>query len=178
MKLLIMKIILKNVRFSYANVFDSKAFEGQEPKYSVSLIIPKSDTKLIAEINAEVKKTLEEGKAKFGGKIPKMWRNPLRDGDVDRADNEEYANCFYLNASSKNQPEIVDSSINPIMDRDEFYSGCYGNASVNLFAYNNVTKGIGVGLNAVMKTRDGENLGVDRGSAEEDFNGLGDDDMM
>lgn len=172
------KVITSKVRFSYAHVFEPSAIEeGQEKKYSVSIIIPKSDTKLIDKIKSAIKAALEEGKAKFGGKIPATYKNPLRDGDVERPDDENYENSYFINANSARKPGLVDADLNPILDKDEFYSGCYGRASVNFYAFNvSGNKGVAVGLNNLQKLEDGIRLSGGGSSAEEDFGS--DDDLM
>jgi len=165
------KVITDKVRFSYANVFEPKAMhEGAEPKYSVSLIIPKSNTGLVRKIKAAIDEALEEGKnSKFGGKIPTNFKNPLRDGDAERPDDPSYADSYFVNANSNRQPGLVDKALNPILDRDEFYSGCYGRASVNFYPFSvSGNKGVACGLNNLQKLADGERLSGGA-SAEDDF---------
>lgn len=171
------KVVTGKVRFSYAHVFEPKAIEeGMTPKYSVSLIIPKKDKATIDKIKAAIAAAIEEGKAKLGGKIPSNYKNPLRDGDVDRPDLEEYQNSYFISANSNNKPALVDGDLNPILDKEEFYSGCFGRASVNFYAFNtNGNKGVACGLNNLQKLEDGERLGGGRSSAEEDF---GSDDLL
>lgn len=171
------KVVTSKVRFSYVQVFEPSAMEeGMDKKYSISLIIPKSDKALIKRIEEAVALALEEGKAKFGGKLPKVFKNPLRDGDIDREDHEEYAGCMFVNANSNRKPGLVDADLNAIIDPDEFYSGCYGRASINFYAFNVAgNKGVAAGLNNVQKLEDGEPLGGSSASAEADF---GDDDLM
>ena len=173
------KVITGKVRFSYAHVFEPAAIEeGQEKKYSVSIIIPKKDTKTLNKIKEAIKVAAEEGKAKFGGTIPKNYKNPLRDGDEEREDDENYAGCMFINANSTRKPGLVDADLNPIMDKDEFYSGCFGRASVNFYAFNvSGNKGIACGLNNLQKLEDGERLGGGGASAEDDF-GADDDDLL
>ena len=165
------KVVTSEVRFSYVQVFEPSAMEeGMEKKYSVSLIIPKSDKKLVKKIEDAIALALKEGKAKFGGKIPNNYKNPLRDGDIDRADHEEYADSWFVNANSNRRPGLVDENLDPILDQDEFYSGCYGRASINFYAFNvSGNKGVAVGLNNLQKLRDGEALGGANTSAAEDF---------
>lgn len=173
------KVVTSKVRFSYAHVFEPSAIEeGQTKKYSVSLIIPKSDTKLVSKIKAAIKAALEEGKAKFGGKIPANYKNPLRDGDEERPDDEAYKDSYFINANSVRKPGIVDENLDPIMDQDEFYSGCYGRASINFYAFNvSGNKGVAAGLNNLQKLEDGPKL-AGGSSAEEDFGSDSDDDLM
>ena len=165
------KVITGIVRLSYANVHEPKSINGGTPKYSVSLIIPKSDTKTIVAINAAVDAAIEEGRGKFGGKIPNKaaLKLPLRDGDIDRPDDEAYANSYFVNANSNSAPEIVDKALNPIMSRSEVYSGVYARVSVNFYAFNsNGNRGIACGLGNIQKIRDGEPLGG-KTSAADDF---------
>ena len=138
-----MKVITgSNTRWSYANVWEPKAINGGTPKYSVSLIIPKSDTVTI---------------------------NKIRDGDVERPDDEAYANAYFVNANSSTAPGIVDADRQPILERSEVYSGVYGRASINFYAFNsNGNKGIACGLNNLQKIRDGEPLGG-KSRPEDDF---------
>jgi len=165
------KVITGIVRLSYANVHEPKSINGGTPKYSVSLIIPKSDTKTIAAINAAVDAAIGEGRGKFGGKIPNKaaLKLPLRDGDIDRPDDEAYVNSYFVNANSNSAPEIVDKALNPIMSRSEVYSGVYARVSVNFYAFNsNGNRGIACGLGNIQKIRDGEPLGG-KTSAADDF---------
>ena len=164
------KVVTGKVRFSYLHVWEPAAVEeGSQKKYSFSLIIPKSDTDTVARIKNAIQSALEAGKAKFGGKIPASLKLPLRDGDIERADDDAYLNSWFLNANSSKQPGIVDQNVQPIIRQDEIYSGCYGRASINFFAFNtNGNKGIACGLNNIQKLSDGELLGG-RTTAEFDF---------
>ena len=174
------KVITGKVRFSYVNIFNSRAFKaGQDAKYSVCLLIPKEDKATIKKINAAIEEAVQEGIAsKWGGKKPANLKLPLRDGDDERADEApEYEGMYFLNASSTQQPGIVDKDLNEILDPDEVYSGCWGRASVNFFAYDsNGNRGIGCGLNNIQKLKDGERLGAARASAEDDFSDDYEDD--
>jgi len=175
------KVITGKVRFSYAQVFEPKAMnESSTPKYSISLVIPKTDKKTLDKIKAAIESAIEEGKtSKWGGKIPKNLKTPLRDGDDER-DDEVYAGAMFVNANSSNKPGLVDADLNPILDKSEFYSGCYGRASINFYPYDsNGSKGIACGLNNLQKLEDGERLAGGGSTAEEDF-GSGDDadDLM
>ena len=170
----------KNTRFSYCSVWEPKSINGGDPRYSVSLLIPKSDKDTVAKIHAAIEAAYREGEAKLKGKgsLPPLsaLKTPLRDGDTERPDDPTYAGCWFLNANSDRAPGIVDAACSPILDRSEVYSGCYGRASISFFAFNsNGNRGIACGLNNLQKLRDGEPLGG-RVSAEADFAGLDDDD--
>lgn len=177
-----MKVITgKDTRWSYANVWEPKSINGGVPKFSVSLIIPKSDKKTIEAIKKAIQATYKEGEAKLKGNsrsVPPLEsiKTPLRDGDTERPDDEAYANSFFLNANSTTQPGIVDANVQPILTRSEVYSGVYGRASINFYAFNsNGNRGIACGLNNLQKIRDGEPLGS-RTSAEDDFADFAEDD--
>jgi hypothetical protein len=164
------KVITGRVRFSYLHIWEPSAVEeGQEKKYSASLIIPKSDKVTINKIKAAINAAKEEGKAKFGGKVPASLKLPLRDGDVERPDDEAYKDSYFINANAKQKPGIVDKDVNPIMDKDEVYSGCFGRASITFYAFNTSgNKGIAASLNNIQKLKDGDPLGG-RSKAEDDF---------
>lgn len=170
-----MKVITgPDTRWSYANVWEAKSINGGTPKYSVSLIIPKSDTVTIQKIRAAIEAAYKEGEAKLKGNgrsVPALsvLKTPLRDGDAERPDDEAYANAYFVNANSATAPGIVDADRQPILDRSEVYSGVYGRASINFYAFNsNGNKGIACGLNNLQKIRDGEPLGG-KSRAEDDF---------
>ncbi len=166
------KVITGLVRFSYAHVFEPASINGGDEKYSVSILIDKNDKKTIKAVENAIEAAKQNGIAKFGGKIPANLKLPLRDGDEEREDDENYAGCYFINANCKTKPGIVDERCNPIMDSTEFYSGCYGYASVTFYAFNsNGNKGVACGLNNLMKVKDGEPLGG-RSKAEDDFKGL------
>ena len=174
------KVVTGIVRLSYANVWEAKSINGGAEKFSVSLIIPKNDTKTIDAINAAVDAAIEEGKGKFGGKIPNKaaLKLPLRDGDIDRPDDEAYADCYFVNANSNTAPQIVDRQTNPVLDRSEVYSGVYARVSVNFYAFNsNGNRGVACGLGNIQKVRDGESLGG-RSNAADDFATDVDDDFL
>lgn len=164
------KVVTGKVRFSYVHVFEPFSMSAdQEPKYSVCLLIPKSDKETLQKIKAAMDAVKQTQTGKWGGKIPPNLKTPLRDGDVERPDQEEYAGMYFLNASTKQKPGVVDAQLNPILDPTEVYSGCYGRASINFFAYNTAgNKGIGCGLNHIQKLEDGDYLGG-RTRPEDDF---------
>ena len=164
------KVITGLVRFSYLHVWEPKKIdENSEPKSSVSLIIPKSDTKTLGLIKKAIEAAKEAGKAKFGGKIPANIKSPLRDGDEERPDDPAYENAYFVTANAKTKPGLVDKNRQPIIDQEELYSGCYGHASITFFAFNTSgNKGVACGLNHLMKVKDGDSLGG-KSTAENDF---------
>ena len=172
----------KDTRFSYLVVNEPKAINGGTPKYSVSLIIPKSDTVTVEKIKSAIQAAYEEGQSKLKGNgktVPalKTIKTPLRDGDEERPDDEAYADSYFINANSATKPGVVDADLQPIIDTSELYSGIYGRASINFYAFNsNGNRGIACGLNNLQKLRDGGPLGG-RASAEDDF-GDDDDDFL
>ena len=162
------------IRWSYANVWEPKSINGGAPKYSVSLIIPKSDTKTVTAVKNAIQVAYDEGQSKLKGNsksVPALSaiKNPLRDGDAERPDDEAYKDSYFINANSATAPGIVDAARQPILERSEVYSGVYGRASINFYAFNsNGNKGIACGLNNLQKISDGEPLGG-KTRAEDDF---------
>ncbi len=177
------KVVTGKVRFSYVNVFEAKSINGSTPKYSVSLIIPKDDTNTLKKIEAAIEAAYKNGESKLKGTgrtVPALSviKTPLRDGDLERPDDEAYANSFFINTNATRKPGVVDTSLNPIIDPEEVYSGCYGRASINFYAFNsNGNKGIACGLNNLQKLEDGEPLGG-RSSAASDFATADDEDFL
>lgn len=172
-----------NTRWSYANVWDAKSINGGAPKFSISLIIPKSDTATVNKIKSAIQAAYDEGQSKLKGNgrtVPALstLKTPLRDGDLERPDDPVYANAYFINANSATAPGIVDADRNPILERSEVYSGVYGRASINLYAFNsNGNRGIACGLNNLQKIRNGEPLGG-KSRAEDDFATDADDDFL
>lgn len=173
----------KDTRWSYVNAWEPKAINGGTPKYSVSLIIPKSDTATVNKIKTAIEAAYKEGEAKLKGSgrsVPPLaaLKTPLRDGDAERPDSPEYANAYFVNANSATAPGIVDADRQEIIERSEIYSGVYGRASINFYAFNtNGNKGIACGLNNLQKIRDGEPLGS-KSRAEDDFATDDDEDFL
>ena len=172
-----MAITTGKVRASYVYLFQPRVPEnGGDPKYSVTLLIPKTDTATLNAIFAEIEKAKQEGAQKvFNGNVPPLCKTPLYDGDGCRPNGEpsgeECRGHMVMTASAKMQPSIVGLDMQNIINPSELYSGCHIRANINFFAYNtNGNKGVGCGLNAVQKIEDGEPLTA-RVSAEEAFGG-------
>ena len=179
-----MKVITgKDTCWSYANVWEAKSINGGVPKFSVSLIIPKTDTVTVQKIKAAIRAVYEEGQAKLKGNgrtVPPLTaiKTPLRDGDTKRPDDPAYAGSDFINANSATAPGIVDADCNPILTRSEVYSGVYGRASINFYTFNSTgNKDITCGLNNLQKIRDGESLGG-KSSAASDFSTDADEDFL
>ena len=169
------KIITGVCRLSYANIWQAKSINGGVPKYSTSVLIPKSDMKTIANVKAAIEAAFYEGESKLKGNsktVPALTslKMPLRDGDTERPDDEAYAGHWFLNANSNTAPGVVDANREPIYDTSEIYSGVYARVSLTFYAFNNNgNRGIACGLQNIQKVRDGESLGG-KPKAEEDFN--------
>ena len=163
-------------RISFANIWTPRAINGGEEKYSVSCIIPKSDKATLMKLHKAIEAAKETGKTKcWGGKIPPNLKLPLRDGDIDRPDDEAYADAMFINATSKEAPQIVDRKVQPILDPMECGSGDYCNVSVNFYAFNaNGNRGVAAGLGNVQLIKNGERL-AGKSSAASDFTTVEDD---
>lgn len=164
------KVITGRVRASYAHIFEPHSISEDGPKkYSVSLIIPKSDTQMIETIESAVEQAKEDNKAKWNGKIPNNLKTPLRDGDTEREEDEAYKDAYFINANSTNAPGIVDQNKIRLTEPGTIVSGDYIRAAINFYGYNvNGSKGIAAGLNNIQLVEKGEALsGASR--AEDDF---------
>lgn len=169
-----MDLTINNVRFTYAFVFEPKLnkMSGKE-EYFVRVLVPKSDTETLKVINKAIRDTATD---KWGAKaeqVLKASKYPLHDGD-DK-DDEAYKGMYYFNAKSTRKPNVVDKFCNPIMDRDKFYSGCWGAFNGSIWAYDNAFgKGLSISLQNVMKTKEGEPLVSQGISAKEAFKAFAD----
>ena len=165
-------------RLSYLHCWEPDSVNGGDPKYSVSAIVPKSDTKTVEAIKVSIEQAKKDSATKWGGKVQGNLKTPLRDGDIERPDDEAYKGCYFFNANSRQAPQVVDSKVQPILDQSEVYSGCYGRISVTFYGYNsNGNRGIAAGLGNIQKLKDGEALGG-RAKAADDFSTVADDDFL
>ena len=165
-------------RLSYLHCWEPDSVNGGDPKYSVSAIVPKSDTKTVEAIKVAIEQAKKDSATKWGGKVPGNLKTPLRDGDIERPDDEAYKGCYFFNANSRQAPQVVNSKVQPILDQSEVYSGCYGRISVTFYGYNsNGNRGIAAGLGNIQKLKDGEALGG-RAKAADDFSTVADDDFL
>lgn len=178
------KVITGKARLSYCNLFQPRAAEeGQDAKYSCTILLPKSDKETAARIKAAIEAAKVAGvdllKDK-NGKMPATVKTPIHDGDGEKPNGgecgEECKGHYVINASSKTKPGVVDKNCNEILNSTEIYSGCYGRVSINFYAFNTKgNKGIAAGLNNVQKLADGDYLGG-RSRAEDDFEPVADED--
>ena len=142
--------------------------------YRTSVLIPKRDKALVAQIEEAIEEAKEYGKtAKWGGKIPRNLKISFQDGDdTDLEKYPENEGHMLLNTRSKKKVGLVDTDRQPILDASEIYSGCWAYVSVTSFAYDNESKGVSFFLNNIMKARDGEPFGSGVSSPDEDFAGI------
>ena len=176
------KVVTGKIRFSFVNIWEAKEPQGGgEPKYSITLLIPKADTLTMGKIKAAMAEARENFCKRNGANaLPQKPVHTLHDGDGARDNGEDYGpECkghYVITVSSKQKPVIVDNTGNPITDPGEVYSGCYGRASINFYGYSkNGKKGISAGLLAVQKLHDGEPFGT-VGSADDFNDGYSDGD--
>ena len=177
------KVVTNKVRLSYCHLFEPHAAEGNEPKYSCTILVPKSDTETLTKIKNAVNAAKVAGVKLLGdknGTIPKSVKTTVHDGDGEKPNGGEYSDeCkghYVINCSSKQKPGIVDKFCKEILDSTQVYSGCFGKVSINFYAYaTSGNKGVACGLNNVQKLADGEYLGG-RSRAEDDFGAVVEDD--
>jgi len=179
-----MKILTGEVRLSFVNVITPRAAQqGGEAKYSVTLLIPKSDAATKADIDASMAAAAQDATAKvWNGARPAQIRVALHDGDGARPSGEPFGpECkghWVMTASTKIKPQVVGiDNINAELSPSDIYSGMYGRVTVRFFGYSNSgNKGIGCGLGNILKTRDGEPL-AGNASAATDFASVGNSQM-
>lgn len=171
-------VVLRNVRLSYVHLDKPYAQQpGQEPKYSATILVPKNPANNKALIDAAVAAATQKAIEKYGKAFPVSPKVSVHDGNGTRPSDgqpfgDECKDCWVFTASSKQPVTVVDLNLQPILDPTAIYSGMYANVGVTFFGYNAPqNKGIGVALDNVQKTADGEPLGGQRASAEDDFGG-------
>ena len=155
------------VRFSYMNVFKPRAAkEGQQEKYSVTCLLPKSNVEMYNRLMSELRaEALGEAEGKLKGVSIDHVRHPVHDGDGVKQDGTPYPEeckghwVFTASANPEYPPRVVDQNVMPIMDQSKIYSGAYGYVAIGIYAYSNQTKGIAFGLNGIQKSKDGEPFG-------------------
>ena len=165
-------IVTGEVRLSYVNIFNAISRDGNDPKYSVTILVPKTDVVTKQAIDNAIQQAMQEA-INNGIQLPPNPATPVHDGDGIRQNGEEFGpECkghWVFTASSKNKPEVVDKNVQPILSPTAVYSGCYGRVSIRFYPYNSHgRKGIGCGLGNVQKLRDGEPLGGGT-TAKQDF---------
>ena len=182
------KVVTGKVRFSYCYLFEpQEPLGGGDPKYSLTLLIPKSDTATVNKIKAAIAEARENYCNRNGANaLPAKPAHTLRDGDGNKDNGEDYGpecrGCYVIKVRSKQKPVIVDAFRNDITDPGEVYGGCYGRAAINFYGYNTAgQKGISATLLSVQKLSDGEPFGT-VGSADDFDDGYSDggdeDDFM
>lgn len=167
------RVVTGKVRFSYFSALTARKNEmnGKE-EFSTQVLVPKTDTETVNQLKAAAKAALT---AKFGDKIPKNVRNPLRDGDTEtKSDGSplgpEYAGHYFFNTKSTNKPGAVDAHGHDIIGSQDIVSGDFGRVSLNAYAYDQAgNKGVSFGLNNIMLLAKGDSLGGAKPSAASDF---------
>ena len=168
-------IVLTNVRLSYAHLDKPYSNNGGEPKYSATILVPKTDPANRQKIDAAIRAATARMREKKGNSFPATPKTSVHDGDGVRPSDgqpfgDECKGCWVFTASSKTQPDCRDQYKQPLLDGSELYSGVWAHVGVTFFGYDSGSnKGIGVALDTVMKARDGEPLGGMRASADDDF---------
>lgn len=166
------------VRFSFVHVFEPQKRDDGSDIYNATILIQKDDKDTLKAIETAINAAKEKGiQEQWGGKLPKKYADPLHDGEDKEDTYEGFDGVMYLNAKSNRRPKVVDKHLDPILDAEDFYSGCYGIVTLSFWPYNRQGNvGVSVSLDNIMKVKDGERLGGGAASVEADFEGLGFDD--
>lgn len=158
------------VSFAY-NLFKARSQEeGKAPKFGATLIFPDSAKSVLEKIVAGV--ILEEwGEKGLQRAKDGLIKSPFLSGTGKEARNKETGELkpgmgeglFFIRvqANADRPPVVRYKSPNIPATEAEVYSGCYGFAVLNAFAWNHTTNGDGVsfGVQYFQKTRDGEQIG-------------------
>lgn len=175
-------VVITNARLSYVNLLKPRAATPeQEPKYSTTILLPKSDLQTKQRLDVAIQAATQKGVAeKWNGVMPPVVATPIHDGDGVKQDGTPFGDeckghwVFTASASTDSPVEIVDRNAMPIMNQSEIYSGIYANVVINVFPYMHTgRKGVGFGLGPVQKVRDGEVLGGGMVKASSVFSALG-----
>lgn len=167
------KVILQNVRLSYVALLEPKAIqEGQDPKYSCMILIPKDDTANLKRIERAIDAAFEAGKS---GHLKGVKRDRLKitlrdaDEELDLEANPEFEDHMFMNVNSANKPGLLNKYKEKTDSQDDIYSGVFAHVSLNFYAYNTAgNRGVTAGLNNVLSLGRGDYLGG-RASADSDF---------
>ena len=155
-------------RFAYLNCWRPVAQYNGVQKYTVAAVVEKNDKATVTQLEDTIEFVKNQSVQLWGGRIPMNLKLPLHDGDEEKPDNAAFRNCYYINAKSKDAPQIVDSRVQPITDQTEVYSGCYGKISLTLYSYNfGGAKGIAAWLGNIQKLRDGDRFTGKIGAQDE-----------
>lgn len=182
------KLITGKVRLSFAKVWEAEADDYGNLWFSTAILIPKEDKETLRKYKAIIEVLKKQAEAKYGGKLPKDFHTPLRDGDEEAEEKgDAYVGHYFFNAKSKNRPGISKpvgkdgngkTKFQDITDTTEVYSGCYARVSLNFYLFDTKgNKGIAAGLNNIVKVQDGDFLGG-RSSVNDDFAGEEFDDEI
>lgn len=158
------EVIIENVRFSFVNIWDAKPNKAGVPKFSASIMIEEDNTSALKVVKKAINDAMDA--AIEGGELTQARKpavlSPLRSGSEEymvEKKPSEYNGFYFFNAYSDNQPGIVDKRVKPILDKDEVYSGMWGNVAVSFyFTKKGGEARVAVGLNHVMKTKDDDRM--------------------
>lgn len=159
------KVTTGKIRLSYLNVVAARSMnEGEEPKFSSAILIPKKvngkDNPDIAKIDAAIEAAKQIGKTKkWGGAIPPVLKLPWHDGDLEKPEDEAYKGHVFFNASNARKPILLGTDKRPLDNESDLYSGAFARVAINFFPFKGKSKGVAVSLESILKLEDGESLG-------------------
>lgn len=146
--------------------------------YNCNLLFPKA-----TDLSAMKKAAADAAIAEWGDKAAKLIadgviKSPFLDGDGKEAINkktgdryEGFEGTTFLRVGTQQKPKLVNKKVEPIVDKEELYSGCYAYAVVHAFTWANEQNGRGVsfGLSMVQVVKDGDRLGGGGGGDPDAF---------
>lgn len=148
----------KPLRIAFANILEPEEFSGKT-NYSCIAIIPKDDKDTLERVKGIIKQAKDAFKAANGGKLPKDFRNPLRDG-AEKEEYDGFEDSYFISVKSKFAPNVQikeNGSYNDVTDPDDIYSGMYARLAIGAFSYDEMgNSGVGLNFSAIVKMKDGE----------------------
>ncbi len=171
------RLLTPMFRVSFPDVFQKRVFQGQgeeSGRYSCAALFsgfevkegrtiikvpaswsPNDQEKWKAIIAACNKVSVEAFKKPMTELDRAVYKLPFH-----RGEEKEYAGygpgVVFFTMSAKNvKPTVVGRDLTIPLTQEEFYAGCYARASVTPFAFNNIGKGIALGLNHIQKLMEG-----------------------
>lgn len=162
-------VVTPKFKMGYPNLFKPRKNEmNRKDEYSVVALFDKGEDLSV------LKKAAQEAIVKKWGadksKWPQNLRTPFRDqgekGKIDEVTGKKILppgheeGAIFLNLRSQQKPGVVDENVQPILDEQQLYAGCYARASVSCYAYDHLgNRGISFGLGNIQKVADGEPMG-------------------
>ncbi len=160
---------------SYVNLASPRKVEDGDPYFGLNIVLPKT-----SPFWKEVDELTEKAAIEKFGEVPKNLSLTRKDGDDFTDKSPTWAGCFSQPCNRKamhGRPDIIDLKKRKLLDPAELYSGAFYVVTLRVAAYKfgQVKKGVSLFLQNVVKIEDGDRIGGNRSTAEDDFADIIDD---